>query len=163
QPPSPARSAGEQRASRHHGRDRERVHAVRGADRNVPRVSPVGARVAAARSAAPAARPHGAEQPRAAGERADPRAGARARPAARRRARARPPPAVPAPALGVLFLAVQGVGWPRLVRHGLPLGGSLSGATFYVLIGCHAAPVVIALPWLPVVAILASRRFFTAD
>lgn len=64
--------------------------------------------------------------------------------------------------LGALFLLVQGFEWVRLVRHGLTLGGSMYGATFYVLIGCHAAHVFAAVTWLAVTAILARRGVFRA-
>jgi heme/copper-type cytochrome/quinol oxidase subunit 3 len=64
--------------------------------------------------------------------------------------------------MGVLFLAVQGFEWTRLVRHGLTLGSSIYGATFYVLIGCHAFHVLLAVLWLVTVTALAGRGFFTA-
>src|SRR5437867_1786125 len=47
-------------------------------------------------------------------------------------------------ALGTLFLAVQGAEWVRLVHHGLTLGSSIYGATFYLLIGCHGVHVLLA-------------------
>jgi heme/copper-type cytochrome/quinol oxidase subunit 3 len=62
---------------------------------------------------------------------------------------------------GTLFLAIQGAEWLRLVRHGLTLASGTYGATFYVLIGCHALHVLIAVGWLAVVAVLARRRVFT--
>jgi heme/copper-type cytochrome/quinol oxidase subunit 3 len=62
--------------------------------------------------------------------------------------------------LGASFLAVQGLEWTRLVRHGLTLGGSMYGATFYVLIGCHGVHVLAAVTWLAVTAVLARRGFF---
>ena len=65
-------------------------------------------------------------------------------------------------ALGILFLAVQGVEWARLVRHGLTLASGAYGATYYVLIGCHAVHVLAAVVWLAVVALLAGRGRFTA-
>jgi cytochrome c oxidase subunit 3 len=64
--------------------------------------------------------------------------------------------------LGALFLVVQGVEWTRLVHHGLTLGGSMYGATFYTLIGCHGAHVLAAVTWLAVVAVLARRGAFQA-
>lgn len=64
--------------------------------------------------------------------------------------------------LGCVFLLVQGSEWARLVRHGLTLGGSLYGATFYVLIGCHGLHVLTAVAWLAVTAVLARRGRFTA-
>jgi cytochrome c oxidase subunit 3 len=65
-------------------------------------------------------------------------------------------------ALGVTFLAIQGLEWLRLVGHGLTLGGSMYGATFYTLIGCHACHVLAAVAWLAVTAVLARRGRFTA-
>jgi len=64
--------------------------------------------------------------------------------------------------LGVAFLVVQGAEWIRLVAHGLTLGGSLYGATFYLLIGCHGVHVLGAVVWLAVTAVLARRGVFTA-
>ena len=49
--------------------------------------------------------------------------------------------------LGTLFLAIQGTEWARLVHHGLTLASSMYGATFYVLIGCHAALEMCAIYW----------------
>ena len=57
--------------------------------------------------------------------------------------------------LGAVFLAVQGVEWARLVRHGLTLGSGTYGASFYLLIGCHAVHVLAAVTWLAIVAVLA--------
>ena len=64
--------------------------------------------------------------------------------------------------LGTTFLAVQGLEWVRLVRHGLTLGSSMYGACFYTLIGCHGVHVLIAVLWLAVTAILAARGVFRA-
>jgi cytochrome c oxidase subunit III len=64
--------------------------------------------------------------------------------------------------LGALFLAVQGIEWLRLVRHGLTLGSSMYGATFYVLIGCHGFHVLAAVTWLATVTLLAQRGRFDA-
>ncbi len=53
--------------------------------------------------------------------------------------------------LGLTFLGVQGFEWMRLIRFGLTTTSSLYGATFYVLVGAHAAHVlgaVIALFWI---------------
>ena len=62
--------------------------------------------------------------------------------------------------LGIAFLAVQGLEWVRLLRHGLTLGSSMYGACFYVLIGCHGVHVLVAVLWLAVTAILAARGVF---
>lgn len=58
--------------------------------------------------------------------------------------------------LGVLFLAVQGSEWVRLIRHGLTMSSSTYGTTFYTLIGTHALHVGGALAWLVTVAGLAA-------
>lgn len=50
--------------------------------------------------------------------------------------------------LGSVFVLVQGYEWAGLVRHGLTLSSSTYGATFYTLIGLHAAHVVAAVGWL---------------
>lgn len=65
--------------------------------------------------------------------------------------------------LGSVFLLVQGLEWVRLVRHGLTMGSSVYGGSFYVVIGCHAAHVLTAVAWLLVVAVLAARGAFTAN
>jgi heme/copper-type cytochrome/quinol oxidase subunit 3 len=64
--------------------------------------------------------------------------------------------------LGALFLAVQGLEWLRLVRHGLTLGSSMYGATFYALIGCHGFHVLAAVTWLAIITLLARRGRFDA-
>ena len=65
--------------------------------------------------------------------------------------------------LGTTFLAVQGLEWVRLVRHGLTLGSSMYGAAFYTLIGCHGVHVLVAVLWLVVTAVLAARGVFRAS
>jgi cytochrome c oxidase subunit 3 len=66
--------------------------------------------------------------------------------------------------LGVVFLAVQGYEWIRLVQFGLTLSSGVYGATFYTLIGLHAAHVLGAVIWLAIVVaqtksgILSPRR-----
>lgn len=59
--------------------------------------------------------------------------------------------------LGAVFLSVQGLEWARLVRHGLTPGGSTYGGSFYVLVGCHALHVLVAVVWLATLAVLARR------
>ena len=59
--------------------------------------------------------------------------------------------------LGALFLTVQGVEWLRLLAHGLTPGSSIYGGTFYLLIGCHALHVLVAVIWLAVLAVLERR------
>jgi heme/copper-type cytochrome/quinol oxidase subunit 3 len=63
-------------------------------------------------------------------------------------------------ALGGLFLAVQGYEWFRLISFGLTTSSGIYGATFYTLIGAHAAHVVAALAWLGVTLALAVRGRF---
>ncbi len=62
--------------------------------------------------------------------------------------------------LGALFLLVQGYEWARLVHFGLTLSSGVYGATFYTLIGTHAAHVLGALVWLAVTVALAARGRF---
>ncbi|PYM17502.1 MAG: heme-copper oxidase subunit III [Candidatus Rokuibacteriota bacterium] len=54
-------------------------------------------------------------------------------------------------ALGLVFLAVQGYEWARLVGFGLTVSSGAYGATFYTLIGVHGVHVLGALVWLAVV------------
>lgn len=63
--------------------------------------------------------------------------------------------------LGTLFLGVQGYEWARLLQYGLTLSSSVYGATFYTLIGCHAAHVLAAVIWLLVVLVMARQHRFT--
>jgi heme/copper-type cytochrome/quinol oxidase subunit 3 len=63
--------------------------------------------------------------------------------------------------LGVTFLAVQGYEWAQLLRFGLTASDGVYGATFYTLIGTHAAHVVAALVWLGAAVALAARGRFT--
>jgi heme/copper-type cytochrome/quinol oxidase subunit 3 len=63
-------------------------------------------------------------------------------------------------ALGVLFLAVQGYEWARLIHYGLTVTSGAYGATFYTLIGIHAAHVLGALVWLGVALRLATQGHF---
>jgi cytochrome c oxidase subunit III len=60
-----------------------------------------------------------------------------------------------AAALGGLFLAVQGYEWAQLIHYGLTVTSGAYGATFYTLIGVHAAHVFGALIWLAVTLALA--------
>jgi heme/copper-type cytochrome/quinol oxidase subunit 3 len=62
--------------------------------------------------------------------------------------------------LGALFLSVQGVEWARLLHYGLTLSSGAYGATFYTLIGTHAAHVLGALAWLGVTLGLVARGRF---
>jgi heme/copper-type cytochrome/quinol oxidase subunit 3 len=55
--------------------------------------------------------------------------------------------------LGIIFLAVQGYEWIRLVRFGLTMASGIYGATFYTLIGCHALHVLGAVVWLLIVLV----------
>lgn len=49
---------------------------------------------------------------------------------------------------GVVFLAIQGYEWVRLIRFGLTLSSGVYGATFYMVIGAHALHVAVAVLWL---------------
>lgn len=65
--------------------------------------------------------------------------------------------------LGTLFLLVQGSEWVRLVHYGLTLSAGPYGATFYTLVGMHAAHVLGAVLWLAAVWVLARRGHYRAD
>lgn len=65
--------------------------------------------------------------------------------------------------LGVIFLAVQGYEWVRLVHHGFTLSSGVYGSIFYVLIGCHALHVLVAVFWLLAVFIGATAGRFSVD
>jgi heme/copper-type cytochrome/quinol oxidase subunit 3 len=65
--------------------------------------------------------------------------------------------------LGLIFLAVQGYEWERLVRFGLTVSSGAYGATFYTLIGAHGVHVLAAVIWLSVVLIRSLRGRFTAQ
>jgi cytochrome c oxidase subunit 3 len=68
-----------------------------------------------------------------------------------------------AAALGAVFLLVQGVEWARLVSHGLSLGSGVYGGAFYVLIGCHALHVLVAVAFVVAVAALLRRGVLHAE
>jgi cytochrome c oxidase subunit 3 len=63
--------------------------------------------------------------------------------------------------LGLSFLAVQGIEWTRLVRHGFTLGANAYGGAFYLVIGCHALHVVIGTVLLGVAALRPRRAHLT--
>jgi cytochrome c oxidase subunit III len=48
-------------------------------------------------------------------------------------------------ALGVYFVAAQGVEWAAMLRQGLTLTSSQAGGFFYVIVGAHAAHAVAAI------------------
>jgi cytochrome c oxidase subunit III len=62
--------------------------------------------------------------------------------------------------LGLIFLGVQGYEWARLLQFGLTLSSSVYGATFYTLIGCHAAHVFGAVMWLFIILAMAKMHRF---
>ncbi len=65
--------------------------------------------------------------------------------------------------LGIIFLAIQGYEWIRLIGYGLKLSSGVYGATFYTLIGCHGAHVLGAVFWLLVVLARARAGRFSAQ
>lgn len=65
-------------------------------------------------------------------------------------------------ALGVVFLAIQGYEWTKLIGYGLTLSSGIYGATFYTLIGCHGLHVLGAVVWLVSVLVRAMRQRYTA-
>jgi heme/copper-type cytochrome/quinol oxidase subunit 3 len=65
--------------------------------------------------------------------------------------------------LGLVFLSVQGYEWARLLQFGLTLSSSVYGATFYTIIGCHAAHVLGAVVWLLIILIMAKKQRFSSE
>lgn len=64
--------------------------------------------------------------------------------------------------LGVLFLAVQGYEWARLVNFGLTASGSVYGSIFYAIIGTHGVHVLSAVVWLLAVLVRARMGRYSA-
>ena len=62
--------------------------------------------------------------------------------------------------LGIVFLAVQGYEWIRLIGYGLTMHSGAYGASFYTLIGVHALHVAGALVWLAIVRAGVARGRF---
>jgi len=65
--------------------------------------------------------------------------------------------------LGTIFLCVQGYEWIQLVHDGLTISAGMYGATFYVLIGCHALHVLAAVVWLAVVLFRARHGQYSQE
>jgi heme/copper-type cytochrome/quinol oxidase subunit 3 len=65
--------------------------------------------------------------------------------------------------LGLIFLSVQGYEWARLLQFGLTLSSSVYGATFYTIIGGHAAHVFGAVIWLLIILAMAKKQRFSAE
>jgi heme/copper-type cytochrome/quinol oxidase subunit 3 len=65
--------------------------------------------------------------------------------------------------MGLIFLGVQGFEWSRLISYGLTLSSSTYGATFYTLIGLHAAHVLGAVLWLGAVLVGALRGRYSKE
>jgi cytochrome c oxidase subunit III len=65
--------------------------------------------------------------------------------------------------LGMIFLSVQGYEWARLLQFGLTLSSSVYGATFFTLIGCHAAHVFGAVIWLLIILAMAKKQRFASE
>ncbi len=66
-------------------------------------------------------------------------------------------------ALGLLFLVIQGSEWIQLIGKGLTLQSGVYGATFYVLIGCHAIHVLGAVIWLAIVIGMSLTGRFSSE
>ena len=66
-------------------------------------------------------------------------------------------------ALGLLFLVIQGSEWIQLIGKGLTLHSGVYGATFYVLIGCHAVHVFGAVIWLTIVIGMSLAGRFSSE
>ncbi|MBC7530996.1 MAG: cytochrome c oxidase subunit 3 [Oligoflexus sp.] len=61
-------------------------------------------------------------------------------------------------ATGAFFLGVQGYEWFNLLKFGMTMTSNIFGATFYLLIGCHALHAVAAL-----IAMAWFYRLYTKD
>ncbi len=66
-------------------------------------------------------------------------------------------------ALGVLFLAIQGYEWIRLVSFGLTASANVYGSIFYTIIGTHGVHVLSAVVWLVVVLVRAHLGKYSAQ
>lgn len=64
-------------------------------------------------------------------------------------------------ALGILFLAIQGYEWVKLLSFGLTASSGTYASTFYTIIGAHAVHVSLAVGWLVVVLIRSWRGFYS--
>ncbi len=62
--------------------------------------------------------------------------------------------------LGILFLAVQGYEWLRLISFGLTASSGAYGGSFYTLIGAHGLHVLGAVVWLTTTLLLVRRGQF---
>ncbi len=65
--------------------------------------------------------------------------------------------------LGVLFLAIQGYEWIRLVNFGLTASANVYGSIFYTIIGTHGFHVLSAVVWLLAVLIRARLGRYSAE
>ena len=61
-------------------------------------------------------------------------------------------------ATGLFFLAVQGYEWFNLIKFGMTMTSGVFGATFYLIIGCHALHAIGAL-----LAMIYFYRLYTKD
>lgn len=61
-------------------------------------------------------------------------------------------------ATGAFFLGVQGYEWTNLISYGMTMTSGVYGATFYLIIGCHALHVIAAM-----IAMVFYYRKYTKD
>ena len=64
--------------------------------------------------------------------------------------------------LGVVFLAIQGYEWVRLVSFGLSASANVYGSLFYSIIGTHGFHVLSAVVWLVAVLVRAHMGKYSA-
>ncbi len=64
-------------------------------------------------------------------------------------------------ALGVLFLAIQGYEWVKLLSFGLTVSSGTYASTFYTIIGAHALHVSLGVVWLVAVLIRSWLGFYS--
>jgi cytochrome c oxidase subunit 3 len=66
-------------------------------------------------------------------------------------------------ALGVLFLAIQGYEWVKLLNFGLTVSSGTYASTFYTIIGTHALHVSLGVIWLLAVLVRAWLGYYSPD
>lgn len=64
---------------------------------------------------------------------------------------------------GAIFLGIQAWEWTHLIEHGLSIGTSLFGATFFILTGFHGCHVFSGVVYLTCIAIKGARGGYTRE
>jgi cytochrome c oxidase subunit III len=64
---------------------------------------------------------------------------------------------------GATFLGIQAYEWTHLIEHGLSIGGSLFGATFFILTGFHGCHVFAGVVYLSCILVKGARGGYTRE